>query len=118
MDKSRISIIKSDPEMNTGKLPPVTEGEELQTITTTTTSHESRSIFLQTANHLLDVHAFKFTEMCLAHELMSLEAAHCSSYDFLVAEARLHMQRQNYEEAISSIKLAIEVDTQVCAGCP
>ena len=72
------------------------------------------SIFLLTANHLLDVHALKFSEMCLAHELASLRAGPASSHAYLMAEARLHMHRRKYKEAATCVKQALVVDILVC----
>lgn len=76
---------------------------------------DENSIFLQTASYLLDVHALKFAEMALAHELVSAsgtgekgEAKINPAY--LVTEARLHMHRQMYEDAKACLKKALQVD--------
>lgn len=69
------------------------------------------SIFLQTASYLLDVHALKFAEMSLAHELTSGRSCKtCPTY--LVAEARLHMHRGVYREALKCLKKTLIVDIQ------
>ena len=69
------------------------------------------SIFLQTASFLLDVHALKFAEMSLAHELMS-GCNHKTCPTYLVAEARLHMHRDMYKEALKCLKKALMADIQ------
>jgi len=55
----------------------------------------------------------KFAEMSLAHGLTSLKGEHDSSFAYLMAEARLHVYRKQYEEARKCIELAIIVNIQV-----
>lgn len=72
------------------------------------------SIFLQTASYLLDVHALKFAEMSLAHEVASRRGhATKTSPAYLVAEARLHLHREAYDEAKECLKKALKIDIQV-----
>ena len=72
------------------------------------------SIFLQTASYLLDVHALKFAEMSLAHEVTSRRGQTTkTSPTYLVAEARLHLHREAYDEAKKCLKKALKVDIQV-----
>lgn len=73
------------------------------------------SIFLQTAAYLLDVHALKFAEMALAHELTGGGGARGMAKEnpaYLVAEARLHMHREMYGEAKACLKKALMIDIQ------
>lgn len=70
------------------------------------------SIFLQTASYLLDVHALKFAEMALAHEVTSGRGGPKNAPTCLVAEARLHLERCMYSEAEKCLKKALMVDIQ------
>ena len=74
------------------------------------------SIFLQTASYLLDVHALKFAEMALAHELTSSLGGRGGvakeNPAYLVAEARLHMHRDMHQDAKSCLKKALAIDIQ------
>jgi len=72
---------------------------------------EPTSIFLLTASYLLDVHALKFAEMSLAHEVASGRGSETSP-TYLVAEARLHMERHMYQDACQCLRKAIKVDIQ------
>lgn len=114
-ERSRASL-RSDQDGNEEGLN-AAEGETQREVSKTSGGTDRLSIFLQTANHLLDAHALKFAEMCLAHELASLTAGPASSHAYLMAEASLHMHRQKYEEAITCIKQALVVDIQVCNVC-
>eukprot|EP00731_Ephydatia_muelleri_P033352 Em0028g27a len=69
------------------------------------------SIFLQTATYLLDVHALKFAEMCLGHELTSPNGGPSAHYQ--IAVARLYMHHHNYTMAIECLRNAIVLDIQV-----
>ena len=102
MGEDDIVIVKSDDIQN------VEEKEEEPLIC-------NISIFLQTASYLLDVHALKFAEMSLAHELTkSGNEGACPSYQ--VAEARLHMHRKQYDKAEKCLRKAISKDIQdACA---
>ena len=59
------------------------------------------------------MHALKFAEMALAHELTSRKgggARCCPTYQ--VAEARLHMEREDFDEAKKCLKKALMADIQ------
>ena len=53
----------------------------------------------------------QFAEMALAHELTSPEGGLLPQ--FHIAEARLHLHRQCYQQAEECLRKAIELDIQV-----
>ena len=114
-ERSGVSV-KSEVNLNDETLGTVTtergegQGEDPPAATATATP---TGIFLQTTAYLLDLHALKFAEMSLAHGLTSLKDSHSTSHAYLMAEARLRIYRQQYEEAVTCIKQAIVVDIQV-----
>ncbi|XP_064394779.1 cilia- and flagella-associated protein 70-like isoform X2 [Halichondria panicea] len=71
---------------------------------------DTASIFLQTASYLMDVHALKFAEMSLAHEVAGCDGELQPHYH--IAEARLHMHQEHYDRAESALKKAIALDYQ------
>ena len=100
-------------------LPPAEGGVAAREADTPITEEEEggtdNSIFLQTAAYLLDVHALKFAEMALAHELTSSTSTRGgakSTPAYLVTEARLHMHREKYQEAKACLKKALTIDIQ------
>ena len=58
------------------------------------------------------MHALKFAEMSLAHEVTTKRTKTCPAY--LVAEARLHLHREAYDEAKKCLKKTLRLDIQVC----
>lgn len=90
-DRSRVTLLDSHESKSPGLSEPV-----------------QASIFLQTAAYLLDVHALKFAEMSLAHELTSPSGGETPLYQ--VALARLHMHRHMYKEAKAVLREAVKVD--------
>lgn len=113
-DKSVVSTTKhTHNESASAPAKPAVQEHEQEDEQDMVSSSESEptSIFLLTASYLLDVHALKFAEMSLAHELTSGQSSKtCPTY--LVAEARLHMQRHMYQEASRCLKKALKVDIQ------
>ncbi|CAB3976881.1 cilia- and flagella-associated 70-like [Paramuricea clavata] len=66
------------------------------------------SIFLQTADFLLNVNALVLAEGALAHELVSNGLS--ALYHTLLA--RLHIQNENYDEAEENLNQALKLDHQ------
>ena len=66
------------------------------------------SIFLQTADFLLNVNALVLAEAALAHELVTNEPS--ALYHTLLA--RLHIQNENYDEANQELDQALKLNHQ------
>ncbi|XP_015777897.1 PREDICTED: cilia- and flagella-associated protein 70-like, partial [Acropora digitifera] len=65
------------------------------------------SIFLQTANFLLEVNALQLTDAALAHELVASNGS--PGGDYYVLLGRLKIQQKNFIEAEENLKQAIAV---------
>jgi tetratricopeptide (TPR) repeat protein len=70
----------------------------------------SSSVFLTTAEFLLDISLLKFAEMSLSHELDTSDGNPSPAYH--IARARYSIQQADYDQAESSIKTAITSDVQ------